>query len=545
MSPVDGGRIAVARRSAGLTQRELADALGTSAWHVERIEAGRAPASYKHLRKIVAVTGRELEFFVSTRPTAPEKPPASAPVLLGDLGVYGRNLVLAALVLLVTIRFFTEVVPIVPRAANFVDIPIFLALGFAALAVRTGVAENHGYLRLGLPSLVFVALAVVSALVNVERTHPAPVLVFIYGFLAPFAVYAATYRIWPPGKAQSLSRTIVALGLVQIAVVALIGIPRFIASDGNPDEISGTFGTNAYQLVFFLLIVGSLLAAIFALEPRRAVARFAPLLILCVFVVVLLAQYRALLATTILVMLLVGVLLRAHARGLLVAVLTVAAFAAAFSYVASHLPRLKLETTATTLVESPWWYAAQRWEASTPTASLYGDHPQAAAVGTGPGTFSSRAWQTFARSDSESRSNVVGGYAQAFMGGGIYTTDVSETYVAMYKQDAAIVEGSRAVTSPHSSYYGLAAEVGLLGLGLIAAAYLTALIRSTRTTSRLVRTADGSDSVPALSLAATVGFVLLLQMGLLENWLEVTRATFLVWIVFAIVTKEVDARSRV
>ena len=40
--------------------------------------------------------------------------------------VIGRGLVLGAIVLLVDVRFFTEVVPVVPRAANFIDIPIFL-----------------------------------------------------------------------------------------------------------------------------------------------------------------------------------------------------------------------------------------------------------------------------------------------------------------------------------------------------------------------------------------------------------------------------------
>ena len=44
-------------------------------------------------------------------------------------------------------------------------------------------------------------LAIASAVVNADRVAPAPVLVFIYGFLAPLAVYAAVYRIWPPGNA--------------------------------------------------------------------------------------------------------------------------------------------------------------------------------------------------------------------------------------------------------------------------------------------------------------------------------------------------------
>ena len=178
-------------------------------------------------------------------------------------------------------------------------------------------------------------------------------LVFIYGFLAPLAVYAAVYRIWPPGNGRALSRVLVGLGLLQLVVVALIDLRRFVASGGNADFVSGTFGTNAYQMVFFLLVVASLLVGIFTLEPGRPIARFVPVIIPTIFVVILLAQYRALLATTVVTMVVVGVLLGRHARGFLAAVLAVVAFALVFSYVASRLPELKLETTATTLDPEP------------------------------------------------------------------------------------------------------------------------------------------------------------------------------------------------
>ena len=76
-------------------------------------------------------------------------------------------------------------------------------------------------------------------------------------------------------------------------------------------------------------------------------------MIFAIFVVVLLSQYRALLATTVVTMAVVGVLLGRHARGILVAVFAVVAFGLAFSYVASSFPNLKLEATATTLVAEP------------------------------------------------------------------------------------------------------------------------------------------------------------------------------------------------
>ena len=100
---------------------------------------------------------------------------------------------------------------------------------------------------------------------------------FVYGFLAPIAVFWAVYRIWPAGRALALSRLLVALRLVQLAAVALIDLPEFLRRN-NPDVISGTFGENPYQLVFFLLVSIALLAGIFTFERDRRVARIVPLL---------------------------------------------------------------------------------------------------------------------------------------------------------------------------------------------------------------------------------------------------------------------------
>jgi transcriptional regulator with XRE-family HTH domain len=537
ISDASGARIAEFRRERGLTQRELADRAGATLWLIDQAESGRA-SPRPALDRLAAATGIAIE---ASAPLVDAPAARRFSTALPSLGRSGQALVLGSIVVLVTIRFFTEVVPVLPRALNFADIPIFLVLAVAALSMP-GFRPGPAYLRVGPPALAFLVLAVVSAVVNANRVAPAPALVFVYGFLAPLAVYAAAYRIWPAGQARALSRLLVGLGLLQLVVVAVIGLPRFVSSGGNPDMISGTFGTNAYQLVFFLLLFAALVAGIFTLEPSRPIARFAPIVVPAVFMVVLLAQYRALLATSVIMLTFVGVLLGKRARGILAIALTMVAFALAFSYVASSFPNLKLERTASTLSESPWSYVAQRYEATTPMRDLYRDLPEAIAIGSGPGTFSSRAWQTFAKAGSESFSNVQGAYAQRLVGG-VYSTDVSNEYVLPYAGTAEVVEGSRAVTSPHSSYLGLAAEVGLVGLALIVGVYALVLVRISRLSHVSIARAGGADSVPSLALATAVGFLTLVQMAFLENWLEVTRATFLVWIMLAVVGKELDARS--
>ena len=142
----------------------------------------------------------------------------------------GRNLVLGAITLLVTIRFVTEVVPLVPRAANFIDIPVFVLLIIAAMIMPLS-RPGPAYLRIGPPAAAFMVLAIASAIINAERTAPAPVLVFVYGFLAPLVVYdgrpTGSGRRGVPGP---FSRLLVWLGLLQLAVVAAIDLPRFAPS---------------------------------------------------------------------------------------------------------------------------------------------------------------------------------------------------------------------------------------------------------------------------------------------------------------------------
>ena len=150
-----GARVAAARRNRGMTQRDLAEALGVTSWTIDRIESGGADVG-RYLSSIADVTQTSRDWFVgSIEGRARDR---TGDATLPHVGGVGKDLVLGSIVLLVTIRFFTEVVPVVPRAANFIDIPIFLvALGVVATqpSVRTG----RWYLRDGplLPPSCFSA----------------------------------------------------------------------------------------------------------------------------------------------------------------------------------------------------------------------------------------------------------------------------------------------------------------------------------------------------------------------------------------------------
>jgi hypothetical protein len=174
---------------------------------------------------------------------------------------------------------------------------------------------------------------------------------------------------------------------------------------------------------------------------------------------------------------------------------------------------------------------------------MFSDEPQALAYGTGPGTFSSRAWQTFALAGSSSGSNVQGSYVKFLGGNGASSTDVSDKYVLTQYRNAQAVQGSRAISSPFFSYVSLMAEVGLPGFFLLTAVYVFGALRAIQMARSSMRNATSGDPLPALLIAAAAAFTLLLQMAFLDNWLEVTRVTFIAWTLLAVGSKELSSRT--
>ena len=167
----------------------------------------------------------------------------------------------------------------------------------------------------------------------------------------------------------------------------------------------------------------------------------------------------------------------------------------------------------------------------------------------GPAALGERApkfmivYEAFEKAKSTSDSNVAGSYVLGLTGGRTYRTDVSAKYVEPKLEGGDVVDGSRAVSSPLSSYVATMAEVGLVGFALIVLVYVRALTQAARMALSGLRAAAARDPLPAIAFGTTVAFLLLLQMALLENWLEVTRLTFLAWGLLAVTSREFNARG--
>lgn len=461
----------------------------------------------------------------------------------------GRNLVLTTLTCVAVVRLFTEVWPVVPRAANFVDIPLLIVLTLFAVGLPRLLGTVPTDPQLALLTLVFAGIWGFSVLLNLSRVQLAPALVFLYGFIAPVVFYLLTLRLWPVGQLRALSRTLVALVLVQFPIVLFIDLPRMLVS-GDPDEISGTFGQNPYQLIFFLLIAGTFVAGLATFDPRSLGGRMSIPILVGSFIVIFMAQYRALLVTTALSIIVVSVLLSiprqrsgiARGRGVFVGVFGVAALVGAFVFVGLRFPVTKFLPTVEAIQEEPEiFWSVGKLAAVGDTIRLYLDDGRFAVAGTGPGTYSSRAWYTFRSFQSTSDSNVAGNYLDRLTGGAIYRTDVSDRYVVPRVQADKVTLGSRALDLPFSSYLALLAEVGLPGFLVMVSIYGTALLSLGRMAVTTLRSPLGDNVLPALLISAFIAMFVLLQMALLENWLESARVTIPAWILAGVATKEFAA----
>lgn len=550
--PSNGGTgpIATARQTAGLSQRELAERIGVPLWAVDRFERGDGnPAP--HLDAIAAATGQtadrlawELDStpaYLATEeagsdssedsPPAPDEETGSSPA-----GQWVRNVILGSIVLLVTIRFFAEDIGVLPRSVKLVDVPILLGLlvlYWLAPRAHQPSARSFRYL---LPAILFLAVCVASALLHPGRTEPGPTLLFTYGFLAPIAIFHIVRTLWPAGQARAFSKLLVALACIELAVVLCLDLPEYLGSK-DPDVVSGTFGENAYQLVFYMLMCTALVATIATVERKRLAARLAPLFFAATAGTILLAQYRAILLTAALTVVLVAALLGlVRTRGAIAGVFVALTFAVGISVVPSVFPELKIQRTVDTLSGSPGSYVSGRLEAGSDIVDLYTDEPSSIMLGAGPGTFNSRAWRTYYSPD-ESGNALRVPFLVSFN-----NTDIGAKYTIPRLRSQEAVEGSFAITKPYASYYALLAEVGLLGFVLMVAIYGRALVDSTRMSLKALRSAPDGDPLPGLMLASTAGFFVIIQMAILENWWEVTRLTFILWTVFAVATKEFEAR---
>jgi hypothetical protein len=434
----------------------------------------------------------------------------------------------ASLVLIVCVRLFSENLRLVSRLAQFVDVPVTVAVAVLALMSIGRSRRRVAGKGIGVITYLFVALCAVSALVNVSRVSALPALMFVYGLLAPFVFDLAVAHV-PLGRqgVQRVVRTFYWLGVVQLVIGVGYGLPMLFATR-NPDYVSGTFGQNAYQFTYFiglwlLYVLGS---SVMPVErPSRMRDLAVAVAALLVFGLFYAAQYRAMLVFfAAIVAIALGASPARLPRRIWWTLMVLVVSTVMLVFVATLFPNLKLLRTFDLLADSTPIIESGKVQAVRNVVVMYEEMPHTILFGSGPATHSSRGYRTFAL-DPRAEKDAAGPLALALMGGTPYGTDVARKYVdTIY---APPIQGGTTASSVMSSFTALAAEVGLPGLFLYLAAYGLAIGYSYR---RMRVSADAADAQGfALAFACFGGLLLLLTQALFDNWLETTRVAIPLW----------------
>jgi hypothetical protein len=432
----------------------------------------------------------------------------------------------ASLILIVCIRFLIEDLRVLPGLVQYIDVPITAVALFCSLMLLIRRGHIAGTSRLGGLLYLFVLVALASALVNSSRVRLLPSALFIFNFAAPLLFALITIDA-PMGRRdiEYVLKTFFWLGVVEVGFGLFYGVPRLLVS-GNPDYVSGTFGRNAYQFtyfvgIWFLYVLGG------TLLPRQSKRRWENLTLVLAAVTVFglfyAAQYRAMILFYTAVMLITLWLSPARpSKRFLQTIVVAAASVVTLIVVSTAMPGLKLLKVFDLFEDASPVVQSGKIQAVENLWTMYGDLPQTILVGSGPGTFTSRAFKVFS---DKPKGETVAVLGQGLLGGQ-YSTDVADKYVRTI--NAKPIQGGITASTPLSSYTSLAAEVGLMGLAVYLGAYFMALAYSFR---RLRASARAGDRIGTrLAFTCLGGLMLLLVQTLFDNWLETTRVAIPLWV---------------
>lgn len=422
-------------------------------------------------------------------------------------------------------RLLSEKFGLLPGWTNFLDLPILVAFAiYVALATRRQPRpkQDNGFAWL---VAAFLFNFAISSFFNLERLHPGAMILFLIGFLEPLAFMGLAYVLMPKQEIVGfLVKVLNFVGWIQLPVIAFVDLPRFLATR-NPDFISGTFGENPYQLVFFLLSWNAIILSTPG-NPKKRTARAIGILLLqgLILAIILLAQFRSIIPFALMTWGLTYLFVnREISAGIVWSALGTILFLGFFFVANSLFPELKyddlLELTSRTdeVEQSGKVQSIQNY------GELIVTSPEVLIIGTGPATYASRGFRTFSVAGKGDVANEL--YREAF-NTDYYVTDVAAKYVLPTAGLFAFGAATSAV--PWFTYLALPAELGLFGLFIVLMMYFKAM-----RICWLHRFADYGLGI--LTSWVLLAMALLLQMAFLENWLEVSRLTVPVWVVFGVV----------
>jgi hypothetical protein len=448
------------------------------------------------------------------------KPPQSWLLLEG--------LVYAIVILLIVVRFFTERVAILPRALNAIDlIAVPILLPFCLLWT---IVKKKFRFRGKWPILLITLFLIVwsfSWLVNSAEVHWIGGLLFVGGLLTPICFYLILINI---GLYRRFCRRLLRLLSALLIVNLIIGSIQARQGFGTgADFVFGTFGVNQNQLAFFLAVMMAYLLARwryqrFSIFNLLLLLWSSILFILCGFQTLWIMFAVACGLVFLVFGLLTGRLLAGKISRKLIPIVVITALVPVFALSLLNFTRFNIYDVLSQF--STHFDRLGKVQLIKSVPLVWESRPWAFWLGVGPGTFNSRAFRSIAivPYGTGGGTDVAASVIEPF-----YTSELSARFVIPYFQRGVYLLSGANTDGPFTSYVSVPIEVGMIGgvalFGIYGIAAL-ALIRSLRHSS------DPQQRM--LAAWALSCLLMLLGIAAVDNYLETTRYTLLVWLTVAV-----------
>jgi hypothetical protein len=422
--------------------------------------------------------------------------------------------------LLIVVRFFTERVTLLPRAFNAVDavmVPLLVPIALMLWLLRPVTVRPSW---VAWCSVGFTLAWTVAWLMNADDVHWIGALLFVVGLLAPILWFLILATLPLPASFPArMRRWLMVLLVINVAVAAVDAVRAYGLMRG--DFLFGTFGVNQNQLAFFLAAMLSLLAARWRCGRLGFMGKTLALGVTALFV---LSGFQTLWVVFAMALLLVHVGASRINRRVVVLL-----------FIGVTLPLIVLSQyrferfpVGDMLVQI--WTGFDRLgkvQLARDAGSVFAQRPTAVVWGVGPGSFNSRAFRSIAIVPYEGAG--AGTDVAAAIIAPFYTSPLSGRYIVPYFRRGRFLLSGSNTDGPFTSYVSIPVEVGLLGAVPLFAIYAGVGWLLWRD----VRVARDMD-LRLMAMWALSCLLMLLGIAVVDNYLETTRYTVLVWLIISL-----------
>jgi hypothetical protein len=443
-------------------------------------------------------------------------------------------LLYSLLILNVTLRVLTNELKLLPKHLNAADVFIVLLFFLFFIIHRVSAARPLEFAWVIKYLILFDLVLIIGAALNSSHSYMTAALSQAIMLNEPIILFVVLVNVpFSTQDIQRFRRLLIVLVVLEI-FLGVLQLPTYMAT-GNSESIIGTFAGNAEQYGAFLLISIFYLVGKTKVSGRHLFA--ATVKILPILTLMLLIDNKAswlggiLSFYSVLTHQSTG---RSYFREKLrYASLLLAVLFFGWFIVANSSRSLHKFTGVSEAWHSGNFTSLGKVQAYADVVAAYRESPHMLLVGSGPGTFYSRAASQFYDLTGRSYYNpaLAGDRSSNSMAGVIKPIAREPFYIRFYYNKSIVAVGSAQIDVPFASYVGLLGETGLVGTAL----YLAIYFRIYRKLKSCARALGKDEKLYPLALSSLGFFIYAVVVAIYSNFLEMGRMTTILWSMVAIV----------